>query len=60
MADEKTQGADPIQTPKRSDDDILDVPRQDRQVSDEELDKISGGVVRETEPPEDESGGAQP
>ena len=43
MADETTHGADTTQTPKRGDDDILEAPRQDRQVSDEELDKISGG-----------------
>ena len=43
MADEKTHGADTTQPPQRGDDENLEAPRQDRQVSDEELDKISGG-----------------
>ena len=45
MADEKTGAADKSHTQKQADDDmvLLKVPRKDVKISDEELDKISGG-----------------
>ena len=45
MGEDKTQGADQTDVQKPADDDmvLLKVPRKDLKISDEELDKITGG-----------------